>query len=151
MAHLSTTGGPLVFSVSSGGLLYGTSGGGLWLGLFTYPTDPGPTGAGTELAGGTYARQNIAATNNGTAGGWTLSYSTGTETASNTSVINVPVSYTSYPVTVGYWGLFLDNNLTHTGSSYYVIGGACTNQVFSSAGTYQILAGNLQINAQTAT
>jgi hypothetical protein len=127
MAHLSSTGGAAVLGTS---FLPTTT----YLALFT--TDPTYTGSGTEVTGGSpaYARQAV--------GTWSLSYSAGTETASNPSQIqfNVPTG-----TTVAYWGLF-----TASTGGNYLTGGSCTSQTFSAQGIYQFAVGAVTITAATA-
>lgn len=98
--------------------------GGEHLALFV--TDPGATGTGTEVAGGTYARKPI------TWGAY----------ASGQKVSTGAINFTGLPATsINYWAIYD----AVTGGNLLYYGALSTGVTVTAGGTFDVLAGNLII------
>lgn len=97
----------------------------LYVALFT--TDPGEAGTGTEVSGGSYARQSAAFTVTGGA-------------AENTSAIEFPTATGSWG-TVTYVGIYDAS----TSGNLLASGALTTSKTISSGDVFRIPAGDLDI------
>ena len=97
----------------------------VYLGLHT--ADPTDAGSGTEVSGGSYARQSFASTVSGNA-------------ASNTSAIEFPTATGSWG-TIGWVGVW-DNS---TGGNLLFHGALTTSKTIASGDVFRVPAGDLDI------
>lgn len=101
-----------------------------YVGLFT--TDPTDAGTGTEVSGGSYARQSV-----------TFNSAMGTNPTytDNTATLTWPTATANWG-TVGWIGVF-DNV---SGGNLLIHGALTTSKAVGNGDTFQILANNLIIN-----
>jgi len=97
----------------------------VYLGLHT--ADPTDAGTGTEVSGGSYARQSFASTISGNA-------------ASNTSAIEFPTATASWG-TIGWVGVW-DNS---TGGNLLFHGALTASKTIASGDVFRVPAGDLDI------
>lgn len=97
----------------------------LYVGLFT--TDPGEGGTGTEVSGGSYARQTVTFTVSG-------------NIASNTAAVEFPTATASWG-TITYAAVYD----AVTGGNLLASGGLTTSKTISSGDVFRIPAGDLDI------
>lgn len=108
-----------------GGVAY-TAPATLYVGLFT--TDPGEAGTGTEVSGGSYARQTIAFTVTGSQ-------------ASNTAAVEFPTATASWG-TITYAAIYD----ALSGGNLLASGALTTSKTIDSGDVFRIPAGDFDIN-----
>lgn len=108
-----------------GGVAY-TAPATLYVGLFT--TDPGEAGTGTEVSGGSYARQTIAFTVTGAQ-------------ASNTAAVEFPTATASWG-TITYAAIYD----ALSGGNLLASGALTTSKTIDSGDVFRIPAGDFDIN-----
>lgn len=108
-----------------GGVAY-TAPATLYVGLFT--TDPGEAGTGTEVSGGSYARQTIAFTVTG-------------NQASNTAAVEFPTATASWG-TITYAAIYD----ALSGGNLLASGALTTSKTIDSGDVFRIPAGDFDIN-----
>ncbi len=98
----------------------------LYVGLFT--SDPGETGSGTEVSGGSYARQTIAFTVTGSQ-------------ASNTAAVEFPTATASWG-TITYAAIYD----AVSGGNLLASGALTTSKTIDNGDVFRIPAGDFDIN-----
>ncbi len=98
----------------------------LYVGLFT--SDPGETGSGTEVSGGSYARQTIAFTVTGSQ-------------ASNTAAVEFPTATASWG-TITYAAIYD----AVSGGNLLAYGALTTSKTIDNGDVFRIPAGDFDIN-----
>jgi hypothetical protein len=97
----------------------------LYVGLFT--SDPGEAGSGTEVSGGSYARQTVTFTVTGNA-------------AANTAAVEFPTATASWG-TITYAAIYDAS----TGGNLLASGGLATSKTIDSGDVFRIPAGDFDI------
>jgi len=97
----------------------------LYVGLFT--SDPGEAGSGTEVSGGSYARQTVTFTVTGNA-------------AANTAAVEFPTASASWG-TITYAAIYDAS----TGGNLLASGGLATSKTIDSGDVFRIPAGDFDI------
>ncbi len=98
----------------------------LYVGLFT--SDPGETGSGTEVSGGSYARQTVAFTVTGSQ-------------ASNTAAVEFPTATASWG-TITYAAIYD----AVSGGNLLAYGALTTSKTIDNGDVFRIPAGDFDIN-----